>query len=411
MIGVGRAGSLGPPREVPGGELLPWPGRSSAARAVQPTDPGADRPYWIALGSVPGIGPATFGRLVARHGSARAAWRAGPAALAELPWVAAEAATAWRRARRESAPAIAAAIEAATAQSGGRVVTSLEADYPASLGQCDPRPPVLHIAGDLACLQAPCVAIVGTRRASGYGRACASEIADELARAGVTVVSGLALGIDGQAHAAAIEAGGRSAAVMPSPLGAIYPPRHRHLAAKLQETGGVLISELPTGRVIGRPDFARRNRLIAALVSAVVVVEAPDRSGALLTAAAAIQLGRDLYAVPGPIDAAASRGCNRLIADHDAAIVTSAVALLQQVGVRASRRDDRVVGSLSEAEGLVLAALLDRSGSIEELIGRVKLPTGALAGALTLLEARELATSYGGATFHATLAARHLADH
>ena len=284
MIGVGRAGSLGPPREVPGGELLPWPGRSSAAPAVQPTDPGADRPYWIALGSVPGIGPATFGRLVARHGSARAAWRAGPAALAELPWVAAEAATAWRRARRESAPAIAAAIEAATAQSGGRVVTSLEADYPASLGQCDPRPPVLHIAGDLACLQAPCVAIVGTRRASGYGRACASEIADELARAGVTVVSGLALGIDGQAHAAAIEAGGRSAAVMPSPLGAIYPPRHRHLAAKLQETGGVLISELPTGRVIGRPDFARRNRLIAALVSAVVVVEAPDRSGALLTA-------------------------------------------------------------------------------------------------------------------------------
>ena len=409
MIGVGRAGPGGPAPER-GGELLPWPGPSTEARAVQPADPEADRPYWIALGSVPGIGPATFGRLVARHGSARAAWRAGPAALAELPWVAVEAAAAWRRARRESAPAIASAIESATVQAGGRVVTSLDAEYPASLEQCDPRPPVLHVAGDLDCLDAPCVAIVGTRRASGYGRACASEIADELARAGVTVVSGLALGIDGQAHAAAIEAGGRSAAVMPSPLGAIYPPRHARLAAKLQETGGALVSELPTGRIIGKPDFARRNRLIAALVSAVVVVEAPDRSGALLTAAAAIQLGRDLYAVPGPIDAASSRGCNRLIADHDAAIVTSAAALLQQVGVRARRRDDGVVGNLSEAEGLVLAALLDRSGSIEELIGRVGLPTGALAGALTLLEARELATSYGGATFHATLAARHLAD-
>ena len=410
MIGVGRAGPGGQAADGSGGELLPWPGPVGGAPAVQLTDPEGDRPYWIALGSVPGIGPATFGRLLARHGSARAAWRAGPAALAELPWVAAEAAGAWRRARRERAPAIAAAIEAATARAGGRVITGLEADYPAALERCEPRPPVLHVAGDLACLQAPCVAIVGTRRASGYGRACAIEIADELARAGVTVISGLALGIDGEAHAAAIEAGGRSAAVLPSPLGAVYPPRHRRLAERLQETGGLLISELPTGRLIGKPDFARRNRLIAALASAVVVVEAPDRSGALLTAAAAIELGRDLYAVPGPIDAAASRGCNRLIADHAAAIVTSAVGLLQQVGVDPRRRDGAVVGSLSEAEGVVLAALLDRSASIEELIGRIKLPTGALAGALTLLEARELVTSYGGATFHPTLAARHLAD-
>ncbi len=409
MIGVGRAGSGAPSPEEPGGELLPWPG-PRVATAPEPAAPEADRPYWIALGSVPGIGPATFGRLVARHGSARAAWRAGPAALAELPWVAPEAPAAWRRARRESAPAIAAAIESATARAGGRVVISLDADYPAALERCEPRPPVLHIAGDLECLQGSCVAIVGTRRATGYGRACAIEIADELARAGVTVISGLALGIDGEAHAAAIEAGGRSAAVMPSPLGAVYPPRHRRLAERLEETGGVLISELPSGRAIGKPDFARRNRLIAALAFAVVVVEAPDRSGALLTAAAAIELGRDLYAVPGPIDAAASRGCNRLIADHAAAIVTSAVGLLQQLGVHAGRRDFTVAGSLSEAEGIVLAALLERSGSIEELIGRIKLPTGALAGALTLLEARELATSYGGVTFHATLAARNLMD-
>lgn len=410
MIGVGRVGSGAPAPDGNRGELLPWPGPPSTVAALQPVDPEADRPYWIALGSVPGIGPATFGRLVARHGSARAAWQVGPPALAALPWVAAEAPAAWRLARRDSAPAIAAAIEAATARAGGRVVTSLEADYPASLERCDPRPPVLHVGGDLACLQAPCVAIVGTRRATGYGRACATEIADELARAGVTVVSGLALGVDGEAHAAAIEAGGRSVAVMPSPLGAVYPPRHRRLAERLVETGGALISELPTGRAIGKPDFARRNRLIAALASAVIVIEAPDRSGALLTAAAAIDLGRDVYAVPGPINAAASRGCNRLIADHAAAIVTSAVGLLQQLGVHAGRRDSTVASSLSEAEGIVLAALLERSGSIEELIGRIKLSTGTLAGALTLLEARELATSYGGATFHATLAARHLAD-
>ncbi len=409
MIGVGRTGSGVPSPDQPGGELVLWSERR-VVPAVEPAAAEADRPYWIALGSIPGIGPATFSRLVARHGSARAAWRAGPAALAELPWVAPEAPAAWRRARRESAPAIAAAIESATARAGGRVVISLDRDYPAALERGEPRPPVLHIAGDLGCLEGRCVAIVGTRRATGYGRACAVEIADELARAGVTVISGLALGIDGEAHAAAIEAGGRSAAVMPSPLGAVYPPRHRRLAERLEATGGVLISELPSGRAIGKPDFARRNRLIAALASAVVVVEAPDRSGALLTAAAAIDLGRDLYAVPGPIDAMASRGCNRLIADQAAAIVTSAVGLLQQIGVHASRREATVAGSLSEAEGIVLAALLERSGSIEELIGRIKLPTGALAGALTLLEARELATSYGGATFHATLAARNLMD-
>ena len=410
MIGLGPAGPRGPEPDVPRSETLPWPQPPAAAHALQPVDPELDRPYWIALGSVPGIGPATFGRLVARHGSAHAAWRAGPAALADLPRVAAEAAASWRRALREHAPAIAAAIEAATSRAGGRVVTSLDAEYPASLERCNPRPPVLHVAGDLACLQATCVAIVGTRRASGYGRACAVEIADELARAGVTVVSGLALGIDGEAHTAAIDAGGRSAAVLPSPLGAVYPPRHRRLAARLLETGGLLISELPTGRAIGKPDFARRNRLVAALAMAVVVVEAPDRSGALLTAAAAVELGRDLYAVPGPIDAVASRGCNRLIADHAAAIVTSAVGLLQQIGVHARRGDVTVVGSLSEAEGVVLAALLDRSASIEELTGRIRLPTGALAGALTLLEARDLVTYYGGATFHPTLAARHLAD-
>jgi DNA processing protein len=137
------------------------------------------------------------------------------------------------------------------------------------------------------------------------------------------------------------------------------------------------------------------------------VVEAPDRSGALLTAAAAIELGRDLYAVPGPIDALNSRGCNRLIADHDASLITSAVGLLQRVGVH---RGQVPIGveSLSETEGLVLGRLLQRSGSIEELLGRTGLTTSALASTLTLLEARGLATSYGGATFHATLAARRI---
>jgi DNA processing protein len=159
---------------------------------------------------------------------------------------------------------------------------------------------------------------------------------------------------------------------------------------------------------VGRPDFARRNRIIAGLAEAVVVVEAPDRSGALLTASAAGTIGRELYAVPGPIDAMASRGCNRLIADHLAVLVTSIPALLRQIGL--SRADRPLaVGSLSEVEGQVLGRLLERSGSIEELVDRTHQPAASIASALTLLEARGLVNTFGGATFHPTLGARRMA--
>jgi len=370
-------------------------------------DPAAERPFWVALAQVPGVGPVGFARLLHRYGSARAAWAAGAELLAELPRVTGEATTALRRLRREGPSAVLARVERATRLAGGEVLTVLDAAYPRSLSEIDPRPPVLFVAGSRDAFDAPGVAVVGTRRATGYGRACAADLGDELARAGVTVISGLALGIDGEAHAAAVAAGGRSIGVLPSPLDRIYPPRHRELARRMLACGGALVSELATGQSIGRPDFARRNRIIAGLARAVVVVEAPDRSGALLTAAAAVDYGRDLHAVPGPIDAVASSGCNRLIADHLASLVTSPAALLHAVGASAGRRPVSVA-SLSEAEGLVLGGLLRRSGSIEEMIGRTGLRTGVLASALTLLEARGLVDNYGGATFHPTLAARRI---
>lgn len=413
MIGVGRAsGGLADQRgdqPAAGDEGTSQPERGAGWRSVDlaAIDPVADRPFWLALSQLPGIGPVGFGRLLQRYGSAAAAWAAGADLLRELPRVPEDTELARRRLRRERPLDIAKRLEAATHRTGGTILTALDAAYPAALTALDVRPPVLYARGDLAVLDAPCVAIVGTRQASGYGRATTTELADELARAGVTVVSGLALGIDGEAHTAAIAAGGRSVAVLPSPLDRIYPPRHRRLADELVASGGALVSELAPGQPSGRPDFARRNRIIAGLSMAVVVVEAPDRSGALLTASAAIAYEKELYAVPGPIDAATSRGCNRLIADQQATLVTSAAALLQQIG---ARRGDRpvAVATLSEAEGQVLYHLLRRSGSIEELMERTQLATGALASALTLLETRGLATSYGGATFHPTLVARRI---
>jgi DNA processing protein len=407
VIGVGARGAVGQAEAVTrasersfdhGG----WTGIDLAA-----LDQEAEAAYWIALSLVPGVGPVGFARLLRRFGSARSAWAAGPALLETLPRVPDDAAPALARLRREGAGRVASRIAAATRRSGGQILTALHAAYPAALSAADPRPAVLYMAGDPASMARPCVAIVGTRRASGYGRSCAAEIAEELARAGVTIVSGLAIGIDAHAHLAAVEAGGLSVAVLPSPLDRIYPPRHSELAARLVATGGALVSELAPGAAPGKPDFARRNRIIAALGRVVVVVEAPDHSGALLTAAAAIDHGREVFAVPGPIDAIGSRGCNRLIADHQATIVTSAAALLHRIGAQPGSRPVSVT-SLSDTEAMVLHRLLQRPASIEELIEQTDMATGPLAGTLTLLEARGLVESYGGATFHPTLAARRI---
>jgi DNA processing protein len=370
-------------------------------------DPERESPYWLALSLVPGVGPVGFARLLRRYGSARGAWAAGTSLLDELPRLPDDAATGLARLRREGVAALNRRVREAARAAGGELITALDDRYPTALGSVDPRPPLLYVAGDPSALEAPCVAIVGTRRATGYGRACAAELADELARAGVTVVSGLAIGIDGQAHLAAVAAGGRSVAVLPSPLDRVYPPRHRELAARLVATGGALVSELAPAQSHGKPDFARRNRVIAGLARAVVVVEAPDHSGALLTVAAALDYGREVFAVPGPIDAVASRGCNRLIADHQATIVTSAAALLHRIGATPGGRPVSVA-SLSDTEARVLHALLQRPGSIEELITRTRTATGPLASTLTLLEARGLVESYGGATFHPTLTARRI---
>lgn len=417
MIGVGAAGPIGNevgvggragPRTEPAQLLSLARERAGWANLdLSGLDAVDERPFWIALSLVPGLGPVGFARLLLRYGSARAAWSAGPELLGELPRLAADTASGLQRLSLTSVDAIASPVEATTERAGGRIVTALEPGYPPALATVDPRPPVLFVSGDAEALVGPAVAVVGTRRATGYGRSAAVEIADELGRAGVTVVSGLAMGIDGEAHTAAIEAGGRTVAVLPSPLDRIYPPRHRELARRIVSTGGALVSELAPGHAPGRPDFARRNRIIAGLARAVVVVEAPDRSGALLTAAAAIDYGKELFAVPGPIDAVASRGCNRLIADQMATLVTSAAALLQRIGAAPGERQASVL-NLSEAEALVLGNLLRRPASIEELMGRTRLATGPLASALTLLEARGLVESYGGATFHATLAARRI---
>ena len=368
----------------------------------------SERDHWLALSQVAGIGPAGFAQLLRHHGSASAAWAAGPDGLRAAARQSPDSEAGFERLRRTDAREIAGRVVRATASAGGRVVTCLDDDYPPALLNLDPRPPTLYVAGDADAFHGRAVAIVGTRGASGYGMSITEELAADLAEAGVVVVSGLALGIDGAAHRAAVDRGHRTVAVLPSPLDRIYPPRHRELARRIVATGGALVTELPVGAAVGRPDFARRNRLIAGLAEAVVVVEAPDRSGALLTAAAAIATGRELYAVPGPIDAMGSRGTNRLIADGQATIITSTASVMRLIGLPRGERPP-ALQALSEVEGQLLRRLLERAGSIEELIDRTGHPAAAVASALALLEARGLVDPFGGATFHPTMAARRLA--
>jgi DNA processing protein len=389
VIGVGAGGPTG----------------QSAGRS---TARASEREHRIALSMVPGVGPASFAHLLRRHGSAAAAWSAGSAGAADTAGLPPGIGAALDDMRRLDPRSVARQAIERTERLGGRVIVADDDAYPPALLTLDPRPAVLYVAGELAAFAERAVAIVGTRRASGYGLATAEEIGADLAGAGVVVVSGLALGIDGAAHRAAVVAGGRSIAVLPSPLDRIYPPRHRPLARDILRGGGALVSEIPIGASVGKPDFARRNRIIAGLAQAVIVVEAPDRSGALLTAAAAIAIGRELFAVPGPIDAMASRGTNRLIADGQAEIITSSAGLLRTIGLRSSAKPP-ALAALSEVEGQLLRHLLERSGSIEELMERTRHSAAAVASALALLEARGLVNSFGGATVHPTLAARRLA--
>ena len=390
MIGVGSGGATG------------------RAASVRRGGRATERDHWIALSGVPGIGPAGFARLLARHGSAAAAWEAAPDGMLELGQLSGQALAGLEEMRRRDPRAIARSVERATDRAGGCIVTGLDECYPPALRTLDPRPPTLSVVGPVTIFQRRAVAVVGTRRASGYGMSVATEVADDLSRAGVVVVSGLALGIDGAAHRASVAARAPGIAVLPSPIDRVYPPRHRPLARDLLRAGGALVSEVAIGASVGRPDFARRNRIIAGLAEAVVVIEAPDRSGALLTAAAATAIGRELYAVPGPIDAMGSRGCNRLIADHQATLVTSSASLLQQIGLAAGERPP-TVSALSEVEGQILRRLLERSGSIEELVDRTHQPAASVASALSLLEARGLVSPFGGATFHPTMTAKRLA--
>jgi DNA processing protein len=280
------------------------------------------------------------------------------------------------------------------ARSGARAITDSDATYPAALRDlCDP-PPVLYVRGDIAFATGRNVAIVGSRAATGYGRQVAGTMAADLGAFGACVVSGLARGIDAAAHRGALGARVRTAAVIGSGLSALYPAYHSMLADEIVGAGGAILSEFPPSMHALAHHFPMRNRIVAALAGATVVVEAGSRSGALITARLADEFGRHVFAVPGDVGRAASVGTNALIRDG-VTLATGASDIAHAL------RWEIVMPAKADADDRdpVLALFGSGGTTVEELQDRTGLDVPSLLAHLTLLEIRGLVERLPGGAF------------
>ncbi len=285
----------------------------------------SDREAYIALNLIEGIGPVKTRALIGALGSPADIFIAAEGELSSVRGIGPELARTLMRERDRVDPR---GEEKAAGQLGARILTPLDDGYPARLKEIHDPPLALYVKGDLAPRHRHAVAMVGSRRCTHYGRQTADRLAYQMARAGMTVVSGLARGIDTAAHQGAMKGGGDTLAVLGGALDRIYPAENESLAKSITAQGA-LLSEYPLGREPDRTTFPYRNRVVSGMCLGVVVVEAPEKSGSLITADCANEHGRLVFAVPGRIDSPPARGCNRLIKDG-AVLVQNVEDILQE---------------------------------------------------------------------------------
>jgi DNA processing protein len=303
-----RAPAARPYLDDPAWAPEPMDARGSANAGEAGDNP--DLPWWLALNRVCGVGPVRFRLLIEAFGSARDAWEAQPADWRQIG-MDERTAAAFARQRKLTHPDAELETMARLRVAALRVV---DAAYPRLLKEIPAPPPVIYVRGRLAPGDELALAVVGTRRVSAYGRTVTERLVGELAAQGVTIISGLARGVDTCAHRAALEAGGRSIAVQGCGPDLVYPPENARLAARIVEQGAV-VTEFPPETQPEAGNFPARNRIISGLALATLVTEAPQASGALITARFAAEQGRDVFAVPGAITSPGSGGVNRLIQD------------------------------------------------------------------------------------------------
>jgi DNA processing protein len=343
---------------------------------------------WVALGRVKGLGGVGFKRLATRFTDPTQALFASSAELEQVEGLHREVIDGlvhfsdWRDIDDELRR---------TREAGVAIVPFNDSRYPARLRMIADPPPVLYMKGAIAAADDRAVAIVGSRSASDYGRRVARDLARGLASLGFTVVSGMARGIDGAAHESALQAGGRTIAVLGSGVERAYPPEHERLYRRISD-GGAVISELPVGTRPMAFNFPARNRLISGLSLGVVVVEATEKSGSLITAALALEQGREVFAVPGEVGASRSRGTHRLIR-QGAKLVETVDDIIEEVAPQLARggapahAPARVLPpSANASTRRVLELLQDNSLQVDQVIERSGLPAADVLEILLDLE-------------------------
>jgi len=352
-----------------------------------------DAKYWLGFCLIPEIGYKRFRMLLERFETAGAAWNAPEANLRAVGLENNRLSALLAKRDKLDLDAELLRVE----RFGARLITQADDEYPSLLRSLADAPPLLFVRGEITDDDALSIAIVGTRRASTYGKDAATYFSRELAANGVTIISGLAHGVDAAAHRAAIQAGGRTLAVLGCGIDQVYPREHGHLAAEIARHGAV-ISEFPPGTKPEAYNFPRRNRIVSGLSLGVLVVEAPEKSGALITATAAAEQGRDVFAVPGNIFNPMGMGANRLIQDG-AKLVTTVDDVLEELNlaqvVHETRKTTVEIAPEGDDERRILGFLSTEPAHVDEIARNSGIVISKVTGTLTILELKGLARMVG----------------
>ena len=351
--------------------------------------------YWFALRSVPYVGNVTFRRLLELFHTPERVLKASPEELQGVRGIsAAVAASLASHDYRPMAERECSAVE----RQGVRIVDFLSAEYPKLLLEIPDHPPFLYVKGSLGNPE-PAIGVVGSRRASTYGLVATAKLARDLAGAGVTVVSGMARGVDAAAHRGALESGGRTIGVLGCGVDLVYPAVNRRLYSDMAEKGA-LVSEFPMGTSPLAENFPRRNRIISGMSRGILVVEASESSGSLITARCALDQGREVFAVPGNINTLSSRGTNSLIKEG-AKLVQGVEDILEQLPLRGTGGPDSKARSftLSPQEAALYTLLAESPLHIDDLTVRCDLPVATVSALLLGMELKGAVMQMPGKIF------------
>jgi DNA processing protein len=354
-----------------------------------------DKRYWIGFNLIKGIGSVRMQALIQHFGDLELAWTAAPADLARAGLGLKVIERVVQARQNVDLQKLWDRIES----QGIKILTWEDTAYPQRLKETEQPPPILYIRGDYLLDDVFSVAIVGTRRVTAYGRQITEELSAFLASNGITVISGLARGVDAIAHQTALKAGGRTIGVLGSGVDKIYPPEHRALAEKMMERGAI-ISDYAPGTPPDASNFPPRNRIISGLSLAVVVIEAGETSGALITAEFAAEQGREVFAVPGSILAPQSKGTNKLI-QKGALPLLSVDDLMQALDLTrvGEQKAARKIIPTDETEARLMHVLGEEPVHVDEIRNQTELPIEKVSATLALMELKGMVRQVGGMNY------------